>query len=263
MFRWLIAATVLGAVLVPDVRARDEERARGERAAREAATEQMAEQIGELDQFLDEGEGAGENDAGLEAVQQQIEALERQRGELERRADRLREFGEVRARAKEMLADASARLAELAAQAGEPELPPKRREMLATMREEAAAQAKVARQVLALEGADGLDKAHNLLFEWEAVQTRRRMIDEPKLLWAAEIAEMVEAAAGRGNPPKALELIEQAKAIREQAVADAEKLYDLWLARAKAERKLRALQREFGRVMGEGRTPERAKEPPG
>ncbi len=230
----------------------------------DAAEQQIDELVTMIEKLELAARGAGEGEEA-EAVERQIMELDRQIGALARRADQLREFAEIRAASREHLGELLGELRDLQADALEEEEPaPAFAELRAVRTAYMTEVAQVLQKSLALEDPDDLAAAYRLRGELEALETKWHLVLGPKFDGAAMIYGFEEAAADLGNPPALMAALEKVKELHRESVEAGERLYALWLARAKAEAQLDRAADEFGRLVDEREAlGETEREPPG
>jgi hypothetical protein len=115
-----------------------------------------------------------------------------------------------------------------------------RRRRMAYLRRVAALE----RRIQALDDADQLDRAQELLLELQQLETRWWMVEEPRLSRAVELEEM-ENAALQYDDPRLFRMVRRLREVYEEDVDRAEQLYGLWLERSEQQLTMDATARQF------------------
>jgi hypothetical protein len=205
-------------------------------------------------------EGVAAIRAELTDVEQQIKALEERLIDLEQKRiileDRLageRKETEAEMTLRAIKADSAERLA--AHEAELDELKEREtnedepvgvawKEYAENRREHLRTAADIERRIQELEGPEAIERAEELLWQLERHDTHWWMVSEPKHGRAVELEEMENAALARDE--KALfELIRKVRAAHLEDVERGQKLYELWLERARSDREVGKMIQAF------------------
>lgn len=217
----------------------------------EAEIEDLERQMEDLQQMRGELRREVEEagwDVDPELVEQQMMDLEQSMAELGRRGRELRTFHSIRSESRERLEHLGRALDQLQR---EQEAAPLHEELRKARLEHLKGAVQIVKKIAALEGTPDLSTALALRQQMEELDMKWNLVLAPKYEGAVRLSEMERAAAEKGDPPRLIEMIREARELHQEVVQSGQALYDLWVAHKRTQAKLEGLLEHFRRSLQE------------